>query len=72
MITAIQIEQMSIEEKLQTMEALWANLSRVAEDVESPDWHDNVLKETAARASAGQEQMLDWETAKRDLRKRFE
>ena len=72
MTTTIQIELMSREEKLQTMETIWADLSKDDAGVESPAWHHDVLKETEARVAAGQEQITDWTTAKRDLRKRFE
>lgn len=72
MTTTIQIEKLSRAEKLQTMEALWDALSQTEEEVESPEWHQGVLKETAARVAAGHERIADWETAKRELRKRFE
>jgi len=72
MISTIQIEQMSRDEKLQAMEAIWADLSKNEYDVESPAWHQVVLQQTEARVAAGQEKITDWETAKRELRKRFE
>jgi hypothetical protein len=72
MTNTIQIARMSREEKLQTMEAIWADLSKNDADVESPAWHAEVLRETEAGVAAGQEQIVDWTTAKRDLRKRFE
>ena len=72
MTTAIQLQHMSRKEKLQTMEALWADLSRDEASVESPARHQAVLKETEARVAAGQEQVADWSTAKQLLRKRFE
>ena len=72
MTTTIQIEQMSREEKLQTMEAIWEDLSKADAEVESPAWHETVLRETEARVAAGQERIADWEIAKRELRKRFE
>lgn len=72
MVTALQIEQMSRSEKLQAMEAIWADLSKVEADVESPAWHADVLKETEARVASGAERITDWEVAKRELRKRFE
>ena len=72
MISTIQIEQMSRGEKLQTMEAIWADLSKSEHDVESPAWHEVVLQQTEARVAAGQERITDWETAKKELRKRFE
>ena len=61
---------MSREEKLQALEAIWADLSRDAAAVESPPWHEGILKETAARVNAGQERILDWPDAKHQLRDR--
>jgi hypothetical protein len=72
MVSALQIEKMSRTEKLQAMEVIWADLSTVETDVESPVWHADVLRETEARVAAGQESIADWETAKRELRERFE
>ncbi len=56
-------------EKLRLMEALWDDLSQEAAEVESPTWHETVLKETAARVASGEELALDWDTAKRHLRR---
>jgi len=72
LISRQQIEQMSREEKLQALEAIWAELSKDDAQVESPPWHESVLKETEARLAAGQEQIADWQTAKREILKRFE
>ena len=65
------IEKMTLEEKLRAMETLWADLSRNAETLQSPDWHGDVLKERAARVASGEEQYVDWEQAKRELRQRL-
>lgn len=72
MISTAQIENMSREEQLQAMEALWADLSKVDAEVESPAWHADVLKETEARFAAGKELITAWEVAKRELRRQFE
>ena len=63
---------MSRAEKLQTMEALWADLSKDEASVASPARHRAVLKETEARVTSGQEQVADWTTAKQLLRKPLE
>ena len=68
----IQIQSTSREEKLQVMESLWEDLSSDEAALESPSWHQGALKQTEARVAAGQEQILDWPTAKKELRKRFE
>jgi len=72
MISTLQISQMSREEKLRVLEAIWAELSRDDVQVEPPTWHEEVLKETEARVAAGRERIVDWQAAKQELRKRFE
>jgi hypothetical protein len=72
MQNAIEIRHLSREEKLRVMEAIWEELSKDEEQVESPDWHQRVLQETEGRLSSGQEKVVHWQDAKRELRKRFE
>jgi hypothetical protein len=72
MTTVIQLERMTREEKLQAMEALWADLSGDEAAVASPAGHQAVLRETEASVAAGQEQLTAWTTAKQIFRKRFE
>jgi hypothetical protein len=72
MANSIEIGHLSREEKWRVMEAIWEDLSRDAELVESPDWHREALDETERRLRAGQESVVDWPAAKRGLRKRFE
>ena len=55
-------------EKLKLMEALWEALSHPDDAFQSPVWHANELAETERRLAEGQEQVLDWETAKKQLR----
>ena len=69
-MSASDIQQMPREEKLRLMESLWADLSRDEAELESPGWHATALAETQQRLANGQEQVLDWEQAKADLRKR--
>ena len=68
----IQIQSMSREEKLQTMESLWEDLSSNEAALESPSWHQAALKQTEARLADSQEQVLDWSTTNKKLRKQFE
>ncbi len=67
MIT-LPLQQMSQAEKLMALEALWEDLSRNEQAYESPAWHLEELAATEERAKSGQEQFLDWEAAKRQLR----
>ena len=72
MMNATQISEMTRDEKLRAMEALWANLAEDDATLESPEWHQEVLKETETRLKSGEEKVLDWADAKRVLRKRCE
>ena len=71
-MSALAIKQMSWDEKLRAMEELWESLSREESRLESPPWHGEALRETAARVAVGQEQPVDWAAAKIELRKRAE
>ena len=62
------LDQMTIAEKLRVMESVWADLSRNEQEIESPAWHEQVLKERDERVRSGEETFMDWETAKRQLR----
>lgn len=55
-------------EKIRLMEALWSELSLVEEELASPAWHEDALRETAARLATGEERHIDWDEAKRILR----
>jgi hypothetical protein len=61
------LQQMTTDEKLQAMELLWADLSRLAPDETVPGWHRHVLAERERRFEAGDERELDWSEVKRDL-----
>lgn len=65
---SLPLNEMSVEEKLQAMELLWEDLSRRDENVPSPDWHDAVLQEREAALERGEEEVEDWESAKRRIR----
>ncbi|RJX25444.1 MAG: acyl-protein synthetase [Desulfurivibrio sp.] len=66
-----EIKHLSREEKLRIMEAIWEDLSREDEEVDSPEWHQKELEETEHRLNLGLEKNVDWKTAKKELRERF-
>ena len=69
MKTELPLAQMTVAEKLIVMEALWADLSERAADDAVPAWHAQVLAERERRLAAGEERVLDWDEAKRQLRR---
>jgi hypothetical protein len=66
------LADMSVAEKLNAMETLWADLCRTAPEEAAPEWHTQILQEREQRLAAGQEQVLDWEEAKRRLRQEID
>ena len=50
------------------MEELWESLSQDGARLESPAWHEDVLRETEERYQVGEEQAIDWSIAKQELR----
>jgi hypothetical protein len=69
MIQAADIEQMSLEERLQTLELLWAALARTPDSVPSPDWHGEVLATRLTKVERGEGEFLSIPQLKERLEK---
>ncbi len=67
-----ELRLLSNSEKLRIIETLWADLSADETSFESPAWHAAELKKTEADLAAGRVTSVDWDDAKKALRKRFE
>jgi hypothetical protein len=72
MTTTIDLQEMTTPDKLRLMEALWQNLSNTASEVDSPEWHGEVLLERERLIDSGEESFIDWETAKKQLREELQ
>jgi putative addiction module component (TIGR02574 family) len=59
-------------EKLKIIEALWGDLAANEDSFDSPAWHEEELRKTESEYAAGRVEVMDWEEAKKELRKRFE
>ena len=68
-MTTLALNEMTLREKLAAMEALWEDLSRTPEAVESPAWHKEVLEQRQNRIAEGKAGYTAWETAKADIRR---
>jgi hypothetical protein len=66
----LQIAEMTLEEKLRAMEALWNDLCRREESVPVPQWHKDILDERERLIEQGKAQFIDWETAKKRISER--
>lgn len=63
------LEKMTLADKLEAMELLWADISRQPAELPSPDWHRDVLDERRRLVAEGKLRFLDWDTAIAELRK---
>ena len=62
------LEKMTLAEKLETMELLWADISKKPAELPSPAWHRDVLIERRRLVAEGKLKFLDWDTAIAELR----
>ena len=69
---SLPLAEMSRTEKLKVLEALWEDLSRNEAEFESPSWHQEELSAAEERVKSGKEGFVDWDSAKRQLRKQSE
>jgi hypothetical protein len=69
MISAADVEQMGLEERLQAMELLWDSLTRTPDAVPSPEWHGDVLADRLAKIERGEGKFLTLAEAKARLLK---
>ena len=58
-----EIEKMSVDEKLQAMEALWSALDDG--DVDAPEWHQSILKKRIQELESGQVECIPLDVLKR-------
>jgi hypothetical protein len=65
---ALPLEQMTIGDKIRTMEYLWDDLCRYAEKLESPGWHGDVLSERERNVLVGDASFEDWDVARKKIR----
>ncbi len=63
----VNVHDMTIEEKLRTMEMLWDAICRNVPEFPSLVWHQQLLQEREQRVREGKERFVDWEQAKREI-----
>jgi hypothetical protein len=64
MTVKLPLAEMSVEDKLQALEALWTDLCRNEEDIPVPQWHRSLLDERMRLAGEGKATFSSWELAK--------
>jgi hypothetical protein len=63
------ISRLSLAQKLDLMETLWADRSRDETQLESPAWHGAILEDREKALRAGKMTVSDWEQAKKRIKK---
>lgn len=61
------LQTLSVTEKIQIMESLWNDLCQQANQVKSPDWHQQILAKRESAIKLGEDKFIDWEAAKRRI-----
>lgn len=72
MTISLPLDRMTTVEKLQTMEALWEDLSKKSDEFISPSWHGEILSKRDKNLSEGKDLIQDWDEAKERIRRSIE
>jgi hypothetical protein len=66
----LSLSKLSFTQKLDLMEALWADLTRDEQKFKSPAWHEAVLKDREEAFAIGKVTVSNWEQAKKRIKKK--
>jgi len=61
------LDKMTIEDKIRTMEIIWDDLCKNADNIKSPEWHKAVLDKREDALKVGEETVIDWHKAKKNI-----
>jgi hypothetical protein len=68
MVANLSLAEMSLEEKLEAMELLWADLSATPDQVDSPSWHRDELRRRREQVQQNPARFRPWNDAIADLK----
>jgi putative addiction module component (TIGR02574 family) len=68
-VANVELDRMTVAEKIQLLERVWDNLCREPGDFTSPEWHEEVLRERKRRLETGEASLSTWAEAKARLMK---
>ena len=64
------LESMSVAEKLEVIDTVWADLRKNPSEIPVPEWHREILASRRRAFERGEIGYTDWETAKKEIRDR--
>ncbi len=64
------LSKLTLTQKLDLMEAIWDDLTKHEEELESPEWHERVLSDREEAVVTGRATVSDWEDAKATVRRK--
>ena len=64
------LSQLTLPKKLNLMETIWADLTRDEAKLESPAWHEAILKDREEAFKVWRVTVSDWEESKERIRKK--
>ena len=70
--TEISIEHLTIAQKIELMERLWADLAKRPDDIPEYDWHGDILAKRINAIESGEVEFVDWDDIKQRLLRRYE
>ncbi|HYF33981.1 MAG TPA: addiction module protein, partial [Prosthecobacter sp.] len=70
LMSASEIQHMSLAERFEAMELLWDSLAKSPDQLQSPPWHGQVLAKRMAKVEAGEGTFLTLLELKERLKKR--
>jgi putative addiction module component (TIGR02574 family) len=68
MADLVELDKLSVAQKLQLMEAIWDDLCRSGREIHSPEWHRQVLEARQRRADQDPSLFSDWNQARQRIR----
>jgi putative addiction module component (TIGR02574 family) len=63
------LSKLTLAQKLDLMEAIWDDLTRNEKALESPYWHEQVLRDREEALAAGKATVSSWEDSKERIKR---
>ena len=68
-LDTLSISELSLTQKLGLLESVWSELSKEDKNLNSPDWHENILKERESSLGSNQAKFSNWNEAKKRIKR---